>query len=140
MTSAERTGCARKKCARGVRHARCDEWRSGAHRGALGGKRGARVAVCEEECALECGLGGVVFGPAGEKRCTVRGQGERSDGQEHEEILWAQGGDNGPCIPLQTHRHRVSVAPRAQGLAPRVDRFRAVREHQKLASLSASGL
>jgi hypothetical protein len=107
---------------------------------ALGGKRGALVAVCEEECALECGSGGVVCGPAGGKRFTVLGQGERIDGKEHEEIILAQGGDNGPFIQLKTHRNGLSVEPRAQGLDPRVDRFRAVLEHQKLSSLRASGL
>jgi hypothetical protein len=106
---------------------------------ALGGKRGALVAVCEEECDLECGIGGVVFGPAGGKRFTVLGQGERIDGKEHEEIIVAQGGDTGPFMQLQTHSHGWSVAPRAQGLDPRVDRFRAVLEHQKLSSLRASG-
>ena len=52
-----------------------DELRSGAHRGALGGEGGELVAVCEEECDLERGIGGVVFGPAGGTRFTVLGQG-----------------------------------------------------------------
>jgi hypothetical protein len=118
----------------------CDEWRSGAPRGALGGQRGERVAVFEEAFDLELGIGGVVFGPAGGQRFTVLRQGARMDGEAHEEIIWAQGGDNGPVIQLKTPSNGLSVEPRAQGLDPRVDRFRAVLEHQQLSSLRASGL
>jgi hypothetical protein len=41
-----------------------DKVRQGAHRGAVGGERGELIAVCEEECDLEGGIGGLVFGPA----------------------------------------------------------------------------
>ena len=66
-----------------------DELRQGAHCRALGGEGGEPVAVFEEEFDLEFGIGGVVFGPAGSKRFTVLGQGERIDGKEHEEIILA---------------------------------------------------
>jgi hypothetical protein len=117
-----------------------DKVREGAQRGALGGERGELVTVWEEACALECGIGGGVVGPAGGQRCTVRGPGERRDGKEHEAIILAQCGDNGPLVPLTPHSHGCSVEPRAQGLPPRVDRFRAVLEDQPLSSLSASRL
>jgi hypothetical protein len=62
------------------------------------------------------------------------------DGKEHEEIIVAQGGYKGPFIALKAHRDGLSVAPRAQSPAPRLDRFRVVLEPQKRASFSASGL
>jgi hypothetical protein len=117
-----------------------DEVRPGTPRGAVWGERGERVPVCEEECALECGRGGGLLGPAGGKRCTVRGQGKRLNGQEHEEILVAERGNHGPFMQLQAHSHRLSVAPRPQGAAPRSDRFRAVLEDEKLAFRRAGGL
>jgi hypothetical protein len=117
-----------------------DELRSGAHRGALGREWGELGAVCEEKFDWELGLGGVVLSPARGKRCTVLGQGERMDGKEHEEIIVAQCGDHGPFMQLKTHSNGFSVEPRAQGLDPRVERFRAVLEDQKLSSLRASSL
>jgi len=118
----------------------CDELRQGAHRRALGGEGGELVAVCEEEFDLEFGIGGVVFGPAGSQRFTGRSQGERIDGKEPEEILWAQCGHHGAFLAFQADGKRLAVAPRAQGADPRINRFRAVREDQKLSSCRASGL
>ena len=117
-----------------------DELRQGAHGGALGAEGRELVAVFEEEFDLEFGIGGVIFGPARGKRFAVLGHGERIDGKEHEEIIVAQRGHDGPFIEFQAHRDGLSVEARAQGLDPRVDRFRAVFEAQKLPSLSASGL
>jgi hypothetical protein len=117
-----------------------DEWRPGAPGGALGRERGARVPVCEAELDLACGSGGVVFGPARGKRCTGRREGERLDGKAHEAIIVAQGGNTRPFIARKAHGDGLSVAPGAQGAAPRLDRFRALREHQTLPAGSASGL
>ena len=105
-----------------------DELRQGAHGGALGGERGELVAVFEEEFDLEFGIGGVIFGPARGKRFAVLGQGERIDGKEHEEIIVAQRGHDGPFIEFQAHRDGLSVESRAQGLDPRINRFRTVFE------------
>ena len=117
-----------------------DALRSGAHRRAVGGERRALVAVCEQQLDLERGIGGVIFGMARGKRFAVLRQGERMDGKEHEEIIGAQRGHDGPFLECQAHRDGLSVAARAQGLAPRIDRLGAVCEHEKLPSLSASSL
>jgi hypothetical protein len=66
-----------------------DELGQGAHGGALGGERRALVPMFEQECALECGIGGVICGPTRGKRCTVSGQGEWIDGTAHQEIILA---------------------------------------------------
>src|SRR5438034_280044 len=79
------------------------------------------VTVFEEECDLECRIGGVVLGSAGGKRFAVRGHGERIDGKKHEEIIFAPCRHDGPFIEFQAPSDRVSVASRAQGLDPRVD-------------------
>ena len=98
------------------------------------------VTVFEEEFDLEFRVGGVVFGSAGGKRFAVLGHGERIDRKEHEEIIFAQCPHDGPFIQLKTHRDGVSVEPRAQSLDPRVDRFRAVLEDQKLSSSQSQQL
>lgn len=117
-----------------------DELCQGAHSGALRGECSELVAVFEEQFDLEFGIGGVIFGPARGKRFAVLGHGERIDGKEHEEIIGAQRGDDGPFIEFQAHRDGLSVEARAQGLDPRINRLGAVFEYEKLPSLSASSL
>ena len=112
----------------------------GTHGGALGLQGLECVTVFEEECDLECRIGGVVLGSAGGKRFAVRGHGERIDGKKHEEIIFAPCRHDGPFIEFQAPSDRVSVASRAQGLDPRVDGFRAVCEAQELTPCSASSL
>ena len=112
-----------------------NELRQGAHRRALGGEGRELVTVFEQELDLEFGIGGVIFGPARGKRFAVLGHGERMDGKEHEEIIVAQRGHDGPFIEFQAHRDRLAVEARAQGLDPRIDRLRAVFEPQKLPAL-----
>ena len=119
---------------------RLNKLRQGAHGGALGGEGGKLVAVFEEELDLECGIGGVVFGTAGGKRFTVFGQSEWVDGKEHEEIIVAQGGHNGPLLEFKAHGNGLAVEPRTQGVDPRIDGFRTVLEASKLSSGSAGGL
>jgi hypothetical protein len=75
----------------------------GAHRGTLGGKRGELVAICEEECDLEFGIGGIILGPARGKRFSGLRQGARPDGKEHEAIRLAQCGHNEPFIACKAH-------------------------------------
>ena len=108
--------------------------------GLWGGERGELVAMCEEEFDLEFGIGRVIFGPARGKRFAVLGHGERIDGKEDEEIIFAQRGHDRPFIELQAHRNRLAVEARVQTLDPRVDRFRTVFEVQKLPARGASGL
>ena len=116
------------------------EWRQGAHGGALGGEWGECVAVFEEHLDLEFGIGGVICGSARGKRCAVSGHGERMDGKEPEELLWAQRRHDGPFMEFQAYGKRVTVEPRAQTLDPRVDRVRSVIEAQKLPVRRAGGL
>src|SRR5262249_42147556 len=84
-------------------------------------------------------IGGSIFGPARGKRFAVLRQGEWSDGKEHEKIIGAQRRHAGPFLEFQAHRDGLAVEAGTQGLDPRVDRFRAVLEDQKLSSCSASG-
>ena len=117
-----------------------DELRSGTHRRALGGERRELGAVCEQQLDLELGIGGVICGMARGKRFAVLRQGERIDGKEHEEIIGAQRGYDGPFLEFQAHSDGWSVEARAQGLAPRIHRLGAVCEYETLPSLSASRL
>ena len=96
--------------------------------------------MCEQQLDLELGIGGVVFGSAGGKRFAVLGHGERIDGKEDEEIIFAQCGHDRPFIEFQAHRNRLAVEARVQALDPGVDRFRPVCEAQKLPARGASGL
>lgn len=117
-----------------------DELRQGAYGGALGAEGGELVAVFEEDLDLECGIGGVIFGPARGKRCTVRGHGERIDGKEHEEIIVLQRRHNGAFIEFQADGNRLAIEPCAQGADPRVDHFRPVFETQELPARSTGDL
>jgi hypothetical protein len=118
----------------------CDEWGEGPHGGALGRHGLARVTVFAEEVDRECRSGGVVLGSAGSQRVAVLGHGERMDGQAHEEIIGAPCRHDGPVLEFQAYSARMSVDSRAQGLAPRVDGFRAGFEAQALPPCSASGV
>ena len=77
-----------------------DAWVERAPHGALRLAWRERIAMGEEQCELECGSRGVVCGPA-------RGAGfararpcQRMEGQEDQQVLRAQGGDQGPlwCV------------------------------------------
>jgi hypothetical protein len=109
-----------------------DELRQGAHRGALRDKGGEFVTVFAQDLDLECGIGGVIFGPARGKRFAVLGHGEWIDGKEHEAIIVLPRSHKRAFIEFQADGNRLAVAARAQGAAPRVDRFRTVGEPQKL--------
>jgi hypothetical protein len=94
----------------------------------------------EEDFDLEFGIGGVIFGPAWGKCFAVLGHGERIDGKEHEEIIGAQRGHDGPFLEFQAHSDGLSVESRAEGVDSGVNRFRTMLKAQKLTSCSASGL
>ena len=104
---------------------------------ALGLQGRERVMVCKQECALEFCLGGVVCGMAGGEGFPVPGHGARMDGKAHEELIVASGRHHGPFMKFQAHRARASAEARAQGLAPRVNGFRAMCEAQELPPRSA---
>ena len=94
----------------------------------------------EQELDLEFGIGRVVFRSAGGKRFAVLGQRERIDGKEHEELILTQRRHDGPFIQLQAHGDGLSVEARAESVDPRVDRFRAMFEYEKLTALRTGGL
>ena len=94
----------------------------------------------EEQFDLEFRIGGVVFGPAGGKCFAVLGHSQRIDRKEHEELILTQRRHDGAFIEFEAHSDRLSMESRAQALDPRVDRFGAVFEDEKLPSLSAGGL
>jgi hypothetical protein len=110
----------------------CHELRQGAHLRALRDKGGEFVTVCEQDLDLECGIGGVICGPARGTRFAVRGHGERIDGKEHEEIIVVQRRHHGAFIAFQADGKRLAIAPCAQGADPRVDHCRPVCETQEL--------
>jgi hypothetical protein len=62
------------------------------------------------------------------------------DGKEHEAIIIAQRGHDGPFREFQTHCDGLSVEARAEGLDPGINRFRAMFKAQKLPGFSARGL
>ena len=53
----------------------CDALRQGAPRGAWRVQGGELAAVCEEARNLECGIGGIIVGPAGGTCCAVPAMG-----------------------------------------------------------------
>jgi hypothetical protein len=109
-----------------------DALRQGAHRGALRDKGGELVTVCAQAVDLECGIGGVIFGPARRQRFAVLGHGERMDGKEDEAIVVLQRRHNGTFIEFQAESPRLAVEPCAQGADPRVNHCRPVCETQAL--------
>jgi hypothetical protein len=88
--------------------------------------------VFEQERTLECGIGGVICGPARGKRFAVLGPGERIDGQEPEEILVLQRRHHRAFREFQAEGNRLAMDPCAQSAAPRVDPCRSVCETQEL--------
>jgi hypothetical protein len=74
-------------------------------------QRRQRVAMGEEPCERECGIGGVIFGAAGRKGLTRPRQGEGMDGQEDAKVLLAQGGNKGPCGACEADGNQSTAAP-----------------------------
>ena len=93
-----------------------DELCEGAHRGALRLERLQLVAMGEQQFELECGIGGVVFGPAGGEGFAIPRQRQGIDGKEHQKVIRAQGGDNGAFVEFQADGNGLAVEPRAQRL------------------------
>src|SRR5713101_1755602 len=118
----------------------CDEWCQGAHRGALGLERRQLIAMGQQQCELECGICGGVFGPAGGKGFAIPCQCQRIDGKEPQKVIRAQGGDNGTFVELEADRNGVAIEPRAQRADPRVDGLERVCEDAVLSFGGACGL
>ena len=117
-----------------------DELCEGAHRGALRVERLQLVAMGEQQCELEGGVRGVVFGPAGREGCAIPRQGQGIEREEDQKVILAQGGDQGALGECETDGHGLAVAPRAQHGDPRVDGLRGVLELKALPFGGASRL
>ena len=100
-----------------------DELCEGAHGGALRLERLQLVAMGEQQCELEGGVRGVVFGPAGREGFAIPRQRQRIDGEEDQKVILAQGGDQGAFVEFEADGH---------GLA--VNRVRSVVTHASMAS------
>lgn len=106
----------------------CDELCEGAHRGALRLERLQRVAMREQPCEMECGIRGVVFGPAGREGFAIPRQGEGINRAEDQKVILAPGGDQGACVEFETDGHGLALAPCAERGDPRVNGLRRVLE------------
>jgi hypothetical protein len=91
----------------------CDELSARAHGGALWLERLARRALGEEPCALECGVSGIGCGPARGAGVAIPRQCQRSEGNEDQQVIRAQGRDEGACIACEADSNGWAVAPRA---------------------------
>ncbi len=110
------------------------------HRCALRREGVQLVAMGQQQFELECGIGGVVFGPAGGEGFAIARQHERIDGEEDEKVIRAHGGDQRPFVQCEADRHGLAVEPRAQRGDPRVNGLGRVLELKALTFGGASSL
>ena len=90
-----------------------DELCEGTHRGALRRERLQLVAMGEQQFELECGIRGVVFGPAGCEGFAIPRQRQGVEREENQKVILTQGGDNGAFVEFETDGHGLAVEPRA---------------------------
>ena len=90
-----------------------DELGEGTHCGLWGLQRLQLVAMGEQQCELEFSVCGVIFGPAGREGFAIPRQRQGIDGKEDEEVVFAQGGDDGAFVEFETHGHGLAGEPRA---------------------------
>jgi hypothetical protein len=119
---------------------RCDELCEGAHGGALRMERRQLVPMRAQQCALQCGVGGIVCGPAGGEGFAIPCQRQRMDRAEDQKVILAQGADPRPFGECEAESHRVAVKPRTQRGAPRVDGLGRVLKLEALPLCGTSGL
>ncbi len=96
--------------------------------------------MLEQELKLELGIGRVVLGVAGREGFAIPREGEGIDRKEHEEVILAQGVNDGAFVELEANGDGLPFEPLAQGVHPRVDGFWRVLEAAELACLGASRL
>jgi hypothetical protein len=94
----------------------------------------------EQELELEFGVRGIIFGAAGGESLAVPCEGEGIDGEQDEELVFAQRGNHGPLIELQAYGDGVTAEALAQGSDPGIDCFRGMVEATGLACGGVSGL
>jgi hypothetical protein len=119
----------------GVDHpaAVCDEWGERTPRRALRRERRELIARGAEAVERECGVGGVVCGPARGEGVAIPHPGQGSAGTEDQQIVRAQGGDPGPRVACEAASPGLAGDPRAPRAAPRRDGFRRGLEREALA-------
>jgi hypothetical protein len=117
-----------------------DELVERAQRGTLRLERLELVAMGEEQCELECGIGGVVCGSAGRKGFTIPRQRQRLEWEEAEKVIRAQGGDQGTFGECEADGNGLTAAPRAQRGAPRINGLGRMIELKALTFGGASSL
>jgi hypothetical protein len=104
-------------------------WLQRTHRDTLRGEDLEFVPVFEQQFELEFRIGGVILGSAGREGFAVCGHRQRVDGEEHQKVMGAQRGHQGPCGQLQADGDRPPAEAVAERARPRADRLRRVRQH-----------
>jgi hypothetical protein len=117
-----------------------DEWLERTHPGALGDERLTLVAMPEQELELQCSGSGGVFRMTGSEGFAVLGQGNRIDGEQHQELVFAEGRDERAFGAFETHRNGLSCTPLLEGPCPGLDGLGFVFETTELPYGVANGL
>lgn len=117
-----------------------DELFQGAHGRALWGEGLQLVAVGAQPFELECSVGGVILRAARGKRFAVAREGQWIDGKEDEEVVFAQGTDDGPLVEFEADGDWFACEPLAQGTHPCLNGFWRVLEDEVLSCCGARRL
>ena len=101
----------------------CDELFEGAHGRALRIEWLQLIPMREQQFELQCGVAGIVFGPARGEGFAIPRQCQRIDREEDQKVILAQGEDQRPFVEFEAESHGLAVKPRTQCGDPRVDRL-----------------
>ena len=74
--------------------------------------------MLEQELKLEFGVGRVVLGVAGREGFAIPREGEGIDGKEHEEVILAQGVDDGAFVELEANGDGLPFEPLCARCSP----------------------
>ena len=110
------------------------------HGGALRLEGRQLVAVSAEQCELQFGVSGVILRATGGKRFAVPCEGQGVDGQEHQEVVCAQGKDDGAFVAFEADGDRFPLEALLQGTPPRLNGFWCVVETVVLSLRGARSL
>jgi hypothetical protein len=95
-----------------------DETSKRAHGHALGLEAGELVGVSEQELQGELGVGGVVLGAASGERCAVASEGLGLDGEDDEEVVLEECGDDWTLAELDTNGDGSATKSGAELVGP----------------------
>jgi hypothetical protein len=118
----------------------CDAWFQGAPGRALWGEGRPLGAVGAQPFERECRVGGVIRRAAGGQRFAVAREGQWIDGKEDEEVVCAQGTDDGPLVEFEADGDWLACAPLAQGTHPCLHGLWRVLEDEGLSCCGARRL